>query len=136
MAYALGMTPEQELEHLRLWPEEQVCGYLAMRVRRARTETGETQAAFAARALVPLRTYKRFEKDGSATLQTFVQILRTLGRTQYLMHLFPQPLPAPSAHAISDRLRRLRAGALLDEVRASTEPISQITARLVEGGGG
>jgi hypothetical protein len=40
-----------------------------------------------------LRTYKRFELHGKATHLSFIQVLRTLGRTQHLLMLLPAPLP-------------------------------------------
>lgn len=87
------MTPEQLRENLRLWPEDDVCRYLAAEVRRMRIEAEESQKVFAERAGVPLRTYKRFEAHGRAHLDTFVRVLRTLGRTEYLFMLFPGPRP-------------------------------------------
>jgi transcriptional regulator with XRE-family HTH domain len=83
------MTPEQLRENLQLWPEDEVCRYLASEVRRVRLATGESQRDFAERAGVPLRTYKRFETHGRAHLDTFIRALRTLGRTEYLFMLFP-----------------------------------------------
>jgi hypothetical protein len=59
------------------------------------------------RAEVPLRTYKRFETHGKATLETFVQVLRAAGRTQYLFMLFPQSTPANTKPSIEERLRKL-----------------------------
>jgi len=52
-----------------------------------------SQAAFAEQAGVPLRTYKRFETNGQANLETFVRVLQALGQARYLYLLFPQPLP-------------------------------------------
>jgi hypothetical protein len=34
----------------------------------------------------------RFETHGKANLETFIQVLRVLGRTQYLFMLFPAPV--------------------------------------------
>lgn len=115
------MTPEQELEALKDWPEPQVCSLLATRVRRARVAGEESQVDFAKRAGVPLRTYKRFELDGKATLLTFIQILRALGRTQYLTLVFPAPLPPrPTTES---KLSRARAMQLLEMARKSDAPI-------------
>ncbi|MFX1679888.1 helix-turn-helix transcriptional regulator [Mitsuaria sp. CC2] len=104
------MTPEQENEALKEWPERDVCRLLAIRVRRHRLEAGLSQEAFARKAEVPLRTFKRFELEGKATLETFVQILRGLGRTQYLQLLFPSEAPARGI-TFEDKLARLRAHA-------------------------
>ena len=85
------MTPEQHLENLKLWPEDDVCRYLAHEVRRARVRDGESQKEFAERAGIPLRTYKRFELHGRGSLETFIRALRAMGRTHYLYMLFPRP---------------------------------------------
>lgn len=103
----LGMTPEQELEAFRDWPEAEVCRLLAARIRRARQDQGESQAQFAERAGVPLRTYKRFELTGKATLFNFAQVMRALGRSQYLLLLFPSPGPA-SVPSLESGLAALR----------------------------
>ena len=116
------MTPEQELDALKDWPEPLVCSMLATRVRRARVAGEESQADFAERAGVPLRTYKRFELDGKATLLTFIQILRALGRTQYLTLIFPSPLPPPRPN-VESKLSRARAMRLLDMARKSDAPV-------------
>jgi transcriptional regulator with XRE-family HTH domain len=118
----LCMTSEQELEALKDWPEPQVCMLLAARVRRARVAGEESQADFAERAGVPLRTYKRFELDGKGTLLTFIQILRALGRTQYLTLIFPAPLPPPRP-TVDTKLTRARALRLLEMARMSDAPV-------------
>lgn len=119
------MTPEQELEALKDWPEPQVCRLLATRVRRARLTGEESQAEFADRAGVPLRTYKRFELNGKATLLTFIQILRALGRTQYLTLIFPAPLPPPRP-TVESKLTRARAMRLLEMARKSDAPVNSL----------
>lgn len=93
---------------MRDWPERQVCKLLADRVRRHRVAAGLSQHAFALEAQIPLRTYKRFELEGKATLETFIQALRVLGRTQFLQLVFPSDLPAP-ANTFEGKLARLRA---------------------------
>lgn len=101
------MTPEQLRDNLRLWPEDEVCRYIASEVRRARIGLGESQREFADRAGVPLRTYKRFETHGRAHLDTFVRALRTLGRTEYLFMLFPAA-PHPGMVTLEQKLRDAR----------------------------
>lgn len=107
------MTPEQLRDNLRLWPESEVCRYLAAEVRRIRLATGESQRDFAERAGVPLRTYKRFETHGRAHLDTFIRALRTLGRTEYLFMLFPAASPHPGVRSLQDKLRQARLRALV-----------------------
>lgn len=82
----------REHEYLRACSNVEVCHYLATKVRQWRRTEGISQVELATRAAVPLRTYKRFESHGKASLETFVQVLRALGRTQYLFMLFPAPV--------------------------------------------
>ena len=130
MAYTSWMTPEQEFEALRDWSETEVCRFLASKVRRARVETRESQEALAERARVPLSTYKRFERDGKGTVETFIQILRAIGRTQYLMLLFRGPLLAKPPVTLEEKVRHVKTRALLQKARESNEPISRIVSRL------
>ena len=78
-----------------------------MKVRRQRREAGLSQAEFASQAGIPLRTYKRFEAHGKANLETFIEVLRALGRTHYLFMLFPAPVRA-TAPSLKDKLRTIR----------------------------
>jgi transcriptional regulator with XRE-family HTH domain len=110
------MSPEQELEALADWPELAVCRILASKVRAARVAAGETQAQFAERAGIPLRTYKRFELSGAATLENFIQVLRTLGRTRYLAQLFASALP-PRPPTALEKAEALRGRAMLETLR-------------------
>lgn len=88
------MNRESELELLKTLAEADVCRILATKVRQVRQRSKESQDAFAARAGIALRTYKRFEAHGKATLETFVLALRAIGRTHYLALLFPDELRA------------------------------------------
>lgn len=110
------MSPEQELTAFKDWPEEHLCKVLAAKVRKARQELGETQTEFAQRAGIPLRTYKRFELHGKATLLNFVQVLRTLGRTQHLLLLFPSALP-PRQPTLLDKVESLKGIAAMERMR-------------------
>lgn len=101
------MTPEQLRDNLRLWPEDEVCRYIASQVRQGRLAARESQRDFAERAGVPLRTYKRFETHGRAHLDTFIRALRTLGRTEYLFMLFPVA-PHPRMASLEEKLRESR----------------------------
>uniref|UniRef100_UPI00391D6C69 hypothetical protein n=1 Tax=Hylemonella sp. TaxID=2066020 RepID=UPI00391D6C69 len=101
------MNLQQELDKLQAWSVPEVCGYLATKVRRIRRESKESQVEFARRAGIPLRTYKRFETHGKANLETFIQVLAAIGRTQYLFMLFPQTLKAPARPTFDERLRQL-----------------------------
>lgn len=78
---------------------------MGMKVRKWRQFEGLSQVQMAARAAVALRTYKRFESDGKANLETFVQVLSALGRTQYLFMLFPAPIA--KRPTLDERLKQL-----------------------------
>jgi transcriptional regulator with XRE-family HTH domain len=56
------------------------CEMLAQRVRQARFDANLTQADVAARAMISLPAYQRFERAGQTSLVTFVKILGVLGR--------------------------------------------------------
>lgn len=92
LAYIWALDPNRDYEYLRACSNEEACQYLATKVRQWRRTEGISQADLASRAKVPLRTFKRFEAHGKANLATFVQVLRALGRTQYLFMLFPAPV--------------------------------------------
>lgn len=95
----------REHEYLRGCSNADACRYLGMKVRKWRQTEGLSQVQLAARAEVSLRTYKRFESHGKANLETFVQVLHALGRTQYLFMLFP--VPAPAKPSFEERLKQL-----------------------------
>lgn len=108
MAHRRDMKAEEELDRLKSWTCQEVCHYLAMKVRRQRRDARLSQAEFASRAGIPLRTYKRFEAHGKANLETFVEVLRALGRTHYLFMLFPVPVRVEATPSLEDKLRTTR----------------------------
>lgn len=99
------MDPNREHEYLRFCSNEEACQFLATKVRQWRRNEGLSQADLASRAQVPLRTYKRFETHGKAHLLTFIQVLRALGRTQYLFMLFPGPVARKPS--LDERLKQM-----------------------------
>ena len=99
------IDPNREHEYLRGCSNVDVCRYLATKVRRWRRTEGLSQVELATRAEVPLRTFKRFESHGKANLETFIQVLRALGRTQYLFMLFP--VPVTNKPNFEERLKQL-----------------------------
>lgn len=101
------MTSEEELGFLKNCSQVEACRYLGTRIRRVRSHLRESQEDFAERAQVSLRTYKRFETHGKASLETFIKVLRAVGRTQYLFMLFPAPAPIKVKPILNERLRRL-----------------------------
>lgn len=104
----LHMTLDQELELFKSWSDEQICSLVATRTRGIRKEAGLTQEALAALANVPLRTYKRFEANGHANLETFIRILRALNRAHYLLLLLPGPKPRVGS-AYGEKISKARA---------------------------
>jgi transcriptional regulator with XRE-family HTH domain len=85
------MTPDQQLDLLSHADRDEVVRrYLADRVRRTRRLAKLSQVELAKQAEVPLRTYKRFESHGKASLNTFVRVMMALRRTRYFFMLFPQ----------------------------------------------
>lgn len=101
----MNLDPSRELEYLRACSNAEACRYLGMKVRKWRQTERLSQVQLAARAEVPLRTYKRFESHGKANLETFVQVLQALGRTQYLFMLFPAPVSTKLS--FEERLKQL-----------------------------
>lgn len=65
---------------------------------------------FAARAGIALRTYKRFESEGQASLETFLRVLTALERTHSLQLLFPAP-PPPKPPTLIEKVAALAAKA-------------------------
>ena len=80
------------------------------RVRAERIRQSKSQLEFAAAAGIPLRTYQRFERDGSGTIETLVASLRTCNRLRALQIALPQPtLPerqTPLSRLTPPRVRR------------------------------
>jgi transcriptional regulator with XRE-family HTH domain len=101
------MSPEQELALLKNCTPTEACRYIGTKIRQIRRATKESQELFSKRAGVSLRTYKRFEAHGQASLETFIQILAAAGRTQYLLLVFPQPRPVATKPTLDERLRQL-----------------------------
>src|SRR5437773_585238 len=115
------MNPEEELDRLKSRKCAEVCHYLAMKVRRHRREAGISQADFAKQAGIPLRTYKRFEAHGKANLETFIEVLRAMERTQYLFMLFPPPMRPAKVPTLDEKLMSARARSAGERMRARQE---------------
>jgi len=65
-----------------------------MRVRRERRRNGYSQAGFATKAGIALRTYKRFELSGVGSIETLTRILIALDHARGFFTLFPHPMPS------------------------------------------
>jgi transcriptional regulator with XRE-family HTH domain len=68
----------------------EICERLAQRVRQARFDANLTQAEMAARAMISLPGYQRFEKTGQTSLATFVKLLVVLDRQNDLRAILTQ----------------------------------------------
>lgn len=100
---------------------------LAANARRARAAGDESQVAFAKPAGVPLRTYKRLELDGRATLLTFVPgAPRTRADTVPDAHL-----PGSAATATPDGRDQAHAGSsdAVARTRSAVGRASQVVQR-------
>ena len=102
------MTPEQQLDFLaNASSDVEVCRFLADRVRRTRRQSKLSQVELAKLASIPLRTFKRFETDGHGSMRTFTKIMMALGRTRYMLMLFPQELPPKASRPRVPTTRRI-----------------------------
>lgn len=116
------MSLDSELAFLReAKADAQLCGYVAGKVRRMRLARGESQVAFAKRAGIPLRTYKRFESLGLGSMKTFLRALRALGRVDRLFQLFPEAPPKKST--VIERVEMMRRQRFGEQRRRSYPPL-------------
>lgn len=102
------MTPEQESDHLKNASHRELCEYLARKIRRERRLREESQEAFAKRAGISLRTFKRLEADGSANLGTFLKALIALEKSRNLQLLFPVPPSKTTGGSLETRIAALQ----------------------------
>lgn len=76
-------------------------------IRTRRLAMGLTQADAAARAGVAYRTWRRMEKDGSASIEDMIRAAIALRCEQGLAELFPEP----AASSMDELLTRQRVAA-------------------------
>jgi transcriptional regulator with XRE-family HTH domain len=84
---------------------------LAARVRAARLSREWSQEELAARAAIPLPTYRLFERTGRIALPRFVAIAAALGRLGEIEGLF-QPRPESLEEVAGQQPRRRRGRTL------------------------
>lgn len=108
LAHWRAMPPDQAREHLKAATYEDLGQYVATQLRRARRQRKESQAKFAARAGIALRTYKRLETHGFGHMDTFLKALAALDRSQYLFLLFPQEVVAPRNFTLGQKIESIR----------------------------
>ncbi len=80
---------------------------LGARIKSRRRTQGLTQADASARAGVPYRTWRRMEKDGSASIEDLIRAALALRCEQDLGALFPEP----AASSMDELLKRQQASA-------------------------
>ena len=74
---------------------DEVCSFLASRIRFERLRQGYSQALMAEKSGIALRTYKRIEQTGTGSIQNLVIILRTFERIAAIALLLPAPKATP-----------------------------------------
>lgn len=74
---------------------DEVCVYLAARIRSERLRQGFSQFSMSERTGIALRTYKRIELTGRGSIQNLVIILRALDRIAAIRILLPTSKLAP-----------------------------------------
>ncbi|MDP1678911.1 MAG: helix-turn-helix transcriptional regulator [Candidatus Nitrotoga sp.] len=84
----------------------EVCSFLASRIRSERLHQGYSQSTMADKAGIALRTYKRIELTGTGTIQNLIVILRTLERIRAIELLFPLSIKEPR-RTIIDRVQMI-----------------------------
>lgn len=80
-------------------------GDLVERCRATRLRQNVTQEEVAARAGIPLSTYRRFEQEGQLSLERFVAVLHALNQVESLEQ-FLQPPPVEDLRQLDSRGRR------------------------------
>jgi len=85
---------------------EDICGFLAGRIRSERLRTGHTQEQMALKAGISLRTYKRFEQSGRGSVEQLIRMLMVFDRLKVLELFLPPPL-ASSRQSIVSRFEDL-----------------------------
>jgi len=85
---------------------EEICSFLASRIRAERLRLGYSQAGMAEKSGIALRTYKRIELSGTGSIRNLIVILRTLERIMAIKLLFPlsETTPRPT---IFERVQKI-----------------------------
>jgi transcriptional regulator with XRE-family HTH domain len=104
------MNAEDDVLRLKTQSVTALAQDVGARVGQARRARQESQREFAARARIPLRTYQRLERQGEASLETFLKVLVSLERGHYVPMLLPAT-PAVAAPRLVERAKALAAQA-------------------------
>lgn len=84
----------------------QICSFLASRIRAERLRNGLTQEQMSKKSGIPLRTYKRFETSGFGSMGNLIKLLKAFDRLRILELLFPSP--AASHQSIIARFQQIK----------------------------
>jgi transcriptional regulator with XRE-family HTH domain len=82
---------------------------LGSRIQRQRLDRNLTQQQLADQSEIARSTVARLEEGGGARLDVFLRVLRTLGLSDNLEALLPEPLPSPIEQLELQGRRRTRA---------------------------
>lgn len=98
-------------------PPKELARRLAASVRRTRTAYQLSQAEFARACNISVRTYKRFETTGQASLENFLRVVTVMERVQSLS-LLVAPAPTDGLSPLERQRKRLQ---LRTTIRALAE---------------
>jgi transcriptional regulator with XRE-family HTH domain len=101
--------PIPTFEHANAMASDEVLDLLRDPVRLERKKLGYTQAEFAQRCGIALRTFKRFELGGAGSIDLLIRVVQVFGRGPGFDLLFPAQLPALKPRGIDAALMSIRA---------------------------
>ena len=101
--------------------DEAALDELGRRLTRTRLEHNLTQAELATEAGISKRTVERVEAGETATLSSFIRVLRALGLLDALDRLVPEPTPSPVERLKLQGKQRRRASGTRVTSRAREE---------------
>lgn len=90
---------------LSLKSREELFRELVERCRETRLRQNLTQSEVAARAGIPLSTYRRFEQEGQLSVERFVAVLHALNQIENL-DKFLQPPPVSDLRQLDQPLKK------------------------------
>lgn len=105
---------------------EEVLAELGQRLQRYRLQQNRTLRDVATHAGVGLRTAARAEAGERPTLETFIRILRALGRLDALDAFLPAPLVSPLQLVALSGKERQRAGTPRRRADSTTRPVNEV----------
>ena len=89
-----------------LTPEAAALAELGTRLARLRKQQGYSQARLAAEAGIGVATLRRIEAGQDSQLETWIKVLKAIGRVAAVDGLLPEHFASPMAEALSNRESR------------------------------